>query len=224
MTHKKEEPLAGDIWVVHEWLLTCRIVTPPEGNGCATIDNGWGFTGDDPAWIRRLWSADVALIEHLAFRMSTGMFAYILRDLWREFPHFIVTTDEGRGLFYASTAEKDDENERVIRRIHTLRGADGVKIRSFAVSSESGGVADLAYDPLRDVLLIHRSRSLEIRDPLMGTLKGEVALPDRPDGWKEARILVDPDTDHAFIVYSGAWKDGGPTQGTPVIAIRLPPM
>jgi hypothetical protein len=92
------------------------------------------------------------------------------------------------------------------------------------VSSESGGVADLAYDPLRDVLLIHRSRSLEIRDPLMGTLKGEVALPDRPDGWYEARILVDPDTDHAFIVYSGAWKDGGPTQGTPVIAIRLPPM
>lgn len=215
------EPLAGDIWIALEYLLTCRLVDGPDGNACEFIQR---FGGDDPQWIRRLWSADVALIEHLAFRMSTGMFAYILRDLGREFPHFIVTTDEGRGLFYASTAEKDDENERVIRRIHTLRGADGVKIRSFAVSSESGGVADLAYDPLRDVLLIHRSRSLEIRDPLMGTLKGEVALPDRPDGWKEARILVDSDTDHAFIVYSGAWKDGGPTQGTPVISIRLPPL
>jgi len=76
------------------------------------------------------------------------------------------------------------------------------------------------------VLLVHRieTRTLEVRDPVTLELKGEVALRDRPDGWYEAQVLVDPDTDHAFIVYSGAWKDGGPTQGTPVIAIRLPPM
>ena len=172
------------------------------------------------------------LIEHVAFQMSTGLFAYMV-DLGRGHWQFRITTDEGRGLFYASTNHYDGEGGRVMQ-IHTLRGVDGVKIRSFQVQSSDdrdeafkgdhrhGPGPELGYDPLRDVLLIHRS-SLEIRDPLMGTLKGEIALLDHPDSYLEARILLDPDTDHAFIVYSGAWKDGRPTPGTPVTSIRLPP-
>ena len=219
------EPLAGDIWVVHEWLVTCRVVSGDEGDGCATIYSpGVGGWGDDPPWIARLWSADIALIETAAMRISTGELAYRLRS---QPALFNVTTDEGRGLFYASGGFYDSENHQAVKQINTIRGEDGVVTRSLTVErietdTFHGWNPALAYDPLRDVLLIHRS-SLEIRDPLMGTLKGEIALLDHPDSYLEARILLDPDTDHVFIVYSGAWKDGRPTPGTPVTSIRLPP-
>ena len=234
------EPLAGDIWVLHEGPFTCRVVTSPEGERCETTHypDPSEFWGDDPRWIARLWSADIALIEQAALRMSTGQLAYVLN--WWNHPTgriqgFNVATDEGRGLFYISNGGYDEENEQAVMLIRTLRGDDGVVIRSVTIETSidaeqadrnGEGVPDLAYDPDRDVLLVHRieTRTLEVRDPVTLELKGEVALRDRPDGWYEAQVLVDPDTDHAFIVYSGAWKDGGPTQGTPVIAIRLPPM
>ncbi len=228
------EPLAGDIWLVHEYLMTCKVVRGPAGDICEPIETLWG---DDPQWIRRLWSADIALIEHVAFRMSTGQYAYTIGPehltgpLWT----FSATTDEGRGLFYICNRAIDDETESLMMRIRTVRGEDGAVIRSVDIPTEvepdesgsfPGSIPDLGYDQARDVLLIHRTDTwvVEFRDPVTLELKGEVALPDHPDGWMEARILVDPDTDHAFIVYSAAWKDDGPTQGTPVVAIRLPPM
>jgi hypothetical protein len=229
------EPLAGDIWVLHEYPLTCRVVTSPDGERCETIHSPGSseFWGDDPRWIARLWSADIALIEQAALRMSTGEYAYLVTGLKFEFN---IAVDEGRGVFYTSNGGYDEESEQAVMLIRTMRGDDGVVIRSVRIETSidaeradrnGEGMPDLAYDQDRDVLLIHRleTRTLEVRDPVTLELKGEVALRDRPDNWYEAQVVVDPDTDHAFIVYSrGGWRDVGPPPDTPVISIRLPPI
>jgi hypothetical protein len=218
------EPLAGDIWVAHEYLYTCRLAAGPEPKACEFIEH---LNGDDPQWIRRLWSADVALIQHAAFRMSTGEFAYWLGG--QEDSRHVqwsskVTTDEGRGLFYASGGGMSRDSVSGYR-IHALNGSDGSRIRSSAVIEADSYHPVLGFDPVRDVILIHRpdTRTVEVRDPLQFRLHGEIKLPGHPDSWMEALILVDDDTDRAFIVYSGAWKDSAPVAGTPVISIRLPP-
>jgi hypothetical protein len=229
------EPLAADIWVQHELLRTCRVVGGPVGDSCIPID-AFHFGGDDPQWIRRLWSADVALIEHTAFQISTGLLAFRI-DVDHQtggFREFEATTDEGREVFYVSNWGADDVTGSPMLRIRTLRGEDGSVIRSvelpLGLAPEEalrfpGPSFELAHDSERDVILIHRTDqwTLEARDPITLALKGEIALPDHPDGWMEARVLVDQDTDRAFIVYSAGWKDGGPTPGTPVTSIRLPP-
>ncbi len=228
------EPLAGDIWVVLEGPSTCRVVQGQDGESCVGIHYpGAEYWGDDPWWIARLWSSDIALVEHAALRISTGELAYVLN--WWNHPtgflgKFHVTTDERRGFFYASTLAVDEESELISIRIRSIRGEDGVIIRSVDIPTgflrdEACWIADcapeLAYDPDRDVILIHRhdTRTVEFRDPELLQLKGEVALAQSPAGWYEALVLVDPDMDRAYVVYSGA-RD----PGTPVVSIRLPPI
>ena len=144
--------------------------------------------------------------------MSSGKLAY-------EFDHdhptgplgeFQATTDEERGLFYVSTGGLTSNDEPGFR-ILSLKGEDGTRVRSFVTAAEDNA-PELGYDPIRDVILIHRTDkwTIELRDPIVFTLLGEISLPDHPDGWMEARILVDPDTDRAFVIYSAGWKDGGP--------------
>ena len=217
------EPLAGDIWIAHEYLYTCRLVDGPDGEKCEFIEH---LRGDDPQWIRRLWSADIALIEHVAFRMSTGQFAYVLNVGPQGVLHFSskFTTDEGRGLFYASSGGETPDSVSGFR-IHALEGRDGTRVSSSGVVEAEDIYPQLGYDPERDVILVVRADkwTVEIRDPILFQLHGKIQLPDRLDGWRESLVLVDNDTDRAFIVYSAGWHDGGPTPGTPVFSIRLTP-
>lgn len=217
------EPLAGDIWIAHEYLFTCRLAAGPEPKSCEFIEH---LRGDDPQWIRRLWSADIGLVQTHAFRMSTGEFVYSLRHGHPTTLHPLskFTTDEGRGLFYASNGGTTPDSVSGFR-IHALQGHDGTRVRSSPVVEADRYFPQLGYDPDRDVILIvrHDTWTVEIRDPILFQLQGEIQLPDLLDDWLDSIVLVDRDTDRAFIVYSAGWVDGGPTPGTPVFSIRLPP-
>jgi len=206
------EPLAGDIWIMPDAALTCRVVSTPTGDTCEWISVGFN---DDPQGVERLWSRDVGLSlgPPIAFRMSTG------EELYR-LPGFSLSAapDEARGLFYLGTVSSG---------IVVVRGEDGTTERTHPVN----GVSFLAYDPTRDLLFVLRydTRTLDARDPVSFELRGQVAVPDEIVSWTYARVLVDEFTQRLYLVFGAVTvgdpelDDLRPASGTPVVAVRLPP-
>jgi hypothetical protein len=230
------QPLAGDIWIALDGALTCRVVSNPTGDTCEYIDSS--LNADDPLGIEYMWSRDLALLLGPArtIRISTGEHAYSLSDWYNS-----AAVDEARGLFYLSARvlERLDESWQI--EIVTVRGDNGSEERAVGLTltcpresplPRSCGEPDLAYDEARDLLYLLRSdtRTLEARDPVTLEVRGRVDLPGEIGSWYIARVLVDHFTENVFVVFAGAdtrdpsTRVYGPAAGTPVVAVRLPPM
>lgn len=220
------DKLAGDIWIAPGSLYTCRVVTRDGEEVCESIEFGI-FGSADTNGISRLWSVGVALLRlsGAAFNLATGEFLYWLDSAVSA---WAVAVDENRGAFYTFRTVQGDDWERETEIVR-VRGTDGSIEAGFPLTLQPcpveeltagvcGGYRDLAYDQARDILFVLGS-TLEIRDAASFAVVGEIALTALPDDWGYSRLLVDHFTDRVFIVLAQAYD----YEGTPVIAVRLPP-
>lgn len=172
------------------------------------------LAGHDRAMLETNW-VSVPVLE-----ASSGELVYELEFDGRNSRS--VASSEGRGLFYVLSFFGREAGYTQMRLVR-VNAASGsiVDSASYAPADQQSEYDEVAYDPVRDLLVLSVPTAERLFIIDAGDLRrvGEVDLAGRyPPQWWDSKIFLDEDSGRGFIVFSLT-----ATGQTPVLTFRLPP-